>query len=85
MEEVAAKMPDGCFEDESRIHIRMQGRSMTETEKEEFLNEFAENPDSTHVGFCVMGGLFAEGIDLIVDLLAPLRDEILQPVSQFRV
>ena len=69
MEEVAAKMPDGCFEDESRIHIRMQGRSMTETEKEEFLNEFAENPDSTHVGFCVMGGLFAEGIDLKNDRL----------------
>ena len=53
----------------SDIEIRLQGRNMSESEKEEFLDSFAEDPDSTHVGFCVMGGLFSEGIDLKNDRL----------------
>ncbi|MCR5323799.1 MAG: ATP-dependent DNA helicase [Lachnospiraceae bacterium] len=51
------------------IEISMQGRNMTEQEKEEFLSSFTEDPDRTHVGLCVMGGLFAEGIDLKNDRL----------------
>ena len=50
-------------------NLSLQGRSMTEQEKEAFLDSFREDPDSTHVGFCVMGGLFAEGIDLKNDRL----------------
>lgn len=42
----------------------VQGPSMTEAEKEEFLEGFVENPDKTRIGFCVMGGIFSEGIDL---------------------
>lgn len=49
--------------------IILQGRSMTEAAKEEFLNSFEENPAQSHVGFCVMGGIFAEGIDLKSDRL----------------
>ena len=42
---------------------------MTELEREEFLNEFTEESEETLVGFCVMGGIFSEGIDLIGDRL----------------
>lgn len=44
--------------------IIMQGSSMSESEKEEFLDGFVENPERTRIGFCVMGGIFGEGIDL---------------------
>jgi len=33
--------------------------------REEFLAKFQENPTETLVGFAVMGGVFAEGIDLV--------------------
>ena len=37
---------------------------MTEEEREEFLNYFEEEREGTLLGFCVMGGIFSEGIDL---------------------
>lgn len=42
----------------------VQSSNMTETEKESFLDEFIENPRKSRIGFCVMGGIFSEGIDL---------------------
>ncbi|MDV4152601.1 ATP-dependent DNA helicase [Clostridium sp. AL.422] len=39
-----------------------QGEVLTETEREEFLNKFEE--DSNILAFCVIGGVFSEGIDL---------------------
>lgn len=45
-----------------------QTSGMNEREKEEFLEEFS-NQDGTLVGFCVMGGVFSEGIDLMGDRL----------------
>jgi Rad3-related DNA helicase len=42
----------------------VQSSSMTEAEKEFFLAEFVENPEKSRIGFCVMGGIFSEGIDL---------------------
>ncbi len=42
----------------------VQSASMTEAEKELFLEEFVEEPVSSRIGFCVMGGIFSEGIDL---------------------
>lgn len=44
--------------------IIMQSSNMSELEKEEFLEGFVENPDTTRIGFCVMGGIYGEGIDL---------------------
>lgn len=44
--------------------IVMQSTSMTEEEKELFLEEFVEEPTSSRIAFCVMGGIFSEGIDL---------------------
>ncbi len=49
--------------------IVMQERTMREEQKEEFLEAFSDNPDETRVAFCVMGGIFAEGIDLQGDRL----------------
>ncbi len=42
----------------------VQSSNMTEEEKELFLEEFVENPEKSRIGFCVMGGIFSEGIDL---------------------
>jgi len=49
--------------------IILQKSRMTEVEKEEFLNEFEMTPERSKVGFCVMGGIFSEGIDLKHDRL----------------
>ena len=42
---------------------------MTEEEKEAFLSRFDSGGEETLVGFCVLGGMFAEGIDLKGDRL----------------
>ena len=49
--------------------ILIQKNGMTETEREEFLDYFCETPKETRIGFCVMGGIFGEGIDLKEDRL----------------
>ena len=50
-------------------NILLQQSSMTEQEREDFLNAFVEAPGQGIVGFCVMGGIFSEGIDLKSDRL----------------
>ncbi len=40
-----------------------QKPSMNEKEREEFLNAF-DDRDGTLIGFCILGGVFSEGIDL---------------------
>lgn len=42
----------------------VQEMGMREQEREEFLESFRAERDNTLVGFCVMGGIFSEGIDL---------------------
>ncbi len=47
-----------------------QSSGMREEEREEFLSRFnEERTDSVLIGFCVMGGIFSEGIDLKNDAL----------------
>jgi DNA excision repair protein ERCC-2 len=41
-----------------------QKNAMSEEERENFLSCFRENPENTYVAFCVLGGIFSEGIDL---------------------
>lgn len=41
-----------------------QASSMSEKEREEFLEEFQDR-QGTLIGFCVLGGVFSEGIDLL--------------------
>ncbi len=52
-----------------KVIIRLQKTGMTEAEKEDFLNFFDEGNENTKIGFCVMGGIFGEGIDLRADRL----------------
>jgi Rad3-related DNA helicase len=51
--------------DEPDINWVAQSRYMNEMDREIFLENFYEDPEMTMVGFCVMGGVFAEGIDLV--------------------
>ena len=47
-----------------KIKILSQTRNMTKEEKRDFLAEFEKESDSYLIGFCVMGGIYSEGIDL---------------------
>lgn len=51
------------------LQTLMQSGEMNEEEREEFLNRFGNNPQNTMVAFCVIGGIFSEGIDLTNDRL----------------
>ena len=42
----------------------MQTAGMDEEARMEFLNRFDVEPEGTLLGFCVLGGIYAEGIDL---------------------
>ena len=44
--------------------ILIQGQGMGEPEKKEFLEEFEKERNHSLAAFCVMGGVFSEGIDL---------------------
>ncbi len=48
----------------SDVKVLKQERVMDEEMREQFLAAFVENPDKSLVGFCVLGGIFGEGIDL---------------------
>ena len=61
---------DGKWQPEGdAIHWLSQDGHMKEEEREAFLQEFEKERDETFVGFCVMGGIFSEGIDLKEDRL----------------
>ena len=48
-----------------KIKVLVQRKDMTQAEKREFLAEFERGGDGYLVGFCVMGGIYSEGIDLV--------------------
>lgn len=60
---------DKMKENHPNINTSIQESNMSEEEKEEFLSMFDEDNKETHVGFCVLGGHFSEGIDLTNDKL----------------
>ena len=47
----------------------VQEQSMDEEKREEFLREFDQEREESLIGFCVMGGIFSEGIDLTEERL----------------
>lgn len=51
------------------IKTMIQSANMNEQEREEFLERFSIGNDETLVGFCVLGGIYSEGIDLQGDRL----------------
>ena len=52
-----------------KIKTLVQKKNMSADEKTEFLSAFERGDSSYLVAFCVMGGIFAEGIDLVGDSL----------------
>ena len=50
-------MPEG-------VQVLVQKAGMLEAQREAFLGEFQDTREGTLVAFCVMGGIFGEGIDL---------------------
>ena len=56
-----------CYGDDD-IRLLIQNDRMSEKEREDFLAEFSAsdemNAKSSLLGFCVLGGIFSEGIDL---------------------
>lgn len=59
-----AQLAEGILEG-----LVIQTNTMSEAEKETFLLDFIYEPDATRIAFCVMGGIFSEGIDLKSDRL----------------
>ncbi len=51
------------------VSCLLQTGNMNEEKREAFLDRFREKSKDTLVGFCVMGGIFSEGIDLKEDQL----------------
>ncbi len=60
---------DSPSESEHSLQLAMQTSGMKEQEREKFLEAFEETKRGTFAAFCVMGGIFAEGIDLKRDRL----------------
>ncbi len=52
-----------------QYEVYKQTSEMSEEERESFLERFIPNPESSTVNFCVLGGIFSEGIDLTGDRL----------------
>jgi DNA excision repair protein ERCC-2 len=46
------------------MELQVQGSSMSEDERIQFIAGFKPSPLKTTIGFCVMGGMFSEGVDL---------------------
>lgn len=51
------------------VDLIVQSQNMREHEKEDFLAEFEQERERPLAAFCVMGGVFSEGIDLTDDRL----------------
>ena len=66
LEDVAQCFKEMASEDTGLL---CQTGGMSEADREEFLRNFDENREKTLVGFCVMGSIFGEGIDLRRDRL----------------
>lgn len=64
MEDVLAVFETIAGSQQDHVECVVQSRRMTEDEREHFLVRFSEQHEGSLLGFCVLGGIFAEGIDL---------------------
>jgi Rad3-related DNA helicase len=69
MEEVAEQFEELCEEQKDEVRLLCQTTGMQEPQREEFLAQFEQVHEQGLAGFCVMGGIFGEGIDLRNDRL----------------
>ena len=60
---------DVLLEMKYNLDIIIQDAQMAEHDRENFMREFEEKRDKSLVAFCVLGGIFSEGIDLTNDKL----------------
>jgi Rad3-related DNA helicase len=67
--EINVSEGEGCGESEASLLCMRQKNGMDEAAREKFLQEFETQGERTLVAFCVMGGIFGEGIDLKKDQL----------------
>ncbi len=58
------ELMDAASAEDKEIEAILQSQYMSEEAREIFLESFEEERDKSLLGFCVMGGIFAEGIDL---------------------
>ena len=68
-EETAEAFTEILETEEMHPQLILQQQGMTEAEREAFLIRFEETPSEGLIGFCVMGGIFSEGIDLKAERL----------------
>ena len=69
MDQVLQQYRDMYTPDEETA-LEVQSPQMTEDERRDFLQSFEESSDEKSlIGFCVLGGIFSEGIDLRQDRL----------------
>lgn len=47
-----------------KVELLIQHRNMTQKDRESFIESFKDDTGKLRVGFCVLGGSFAEGMDL---------------------
>ena len=64
LEDVAVQFQALCEKEREEIELLCQTPGMTETQREEFLERFEAVHPQGLAGFCVMGGIFGEGIVL---------------------
>ena len=57
------------LDEKGEVFCVIQDSGMSEEEREEFLAFFEEERTGSLIGFCVMGGIFSEGIDLTEERL----------------
>jgi len=74
MEEICRIFEEKYLQEDTGVRLVIQSRNMTERDKADFLSEFYDNSVIDHevsclLGFCVLGGVFSEGIDLTEDSL----------------
>ncbi len=69
MEDVSQQFLLLCDECGAEVELLCQESGMNEAQREDFLRRFEQPHENGLVGFCVMGGIFGEGIDLRNDRL----------------
>jgi len=57
------------LDEQVKEQVILQDSGMTEEEREDYLANFIDSTTETKIGFCVLGGIFSEGIDLKNDRL----------------
>ena len=64
LEDIYQAFQERIREENFPVDCLLQSSGMSEADREEFLEAFEEEGEYSLAGFCVMGGIFSEGIDL---------------------